>query len=613
MSEERSSLKDFISKKMITIVVILGLSMLAFVVTTSSFLSYNMTGRSSAIIEDLVKVSITAYLKSIGGYERTIEDRIKPTLLEMPKLYNENRSKIASAVSSLKITLGGEKALGCDVSVVDLNGRVLFTTSSDGVHLDALTLSILRRLRPGEIVFERMEEITEYHGKEAFIKRGYVRISKDEIGILSVFVNWSGMRTLVKSILNIPKRYDFIDKIGVYEYDLEPFGKDFPELSGEERKLAMEVLKSGKMAFDRKLTRITYADVINIPAREGTFSKPIIIIEKTNFKLVKNYLWFVSAMLLGFTALGVALSGVFVRRIVSKIDGDINSLIMMVRKFRDEKIFLPSDRLESSEIKEFRELFFHFYEMTQDITAYVEMLESSEQELEKAYQDVEKSYNDLEKAHLMFAQELSMIAEGYDEETGNHIYRVGKLAAFIAEKLGLGEAFSNEIEYYARLHDIGKLLIPHEILRKPGKLTEEEFEIMKKHTLYGEILLRDLERFEMARNIVLYHHEKYNGGGYPFGLKGEEIPIEARIVAIVDVYDALRSRRPYKREMSHEEAVKVITHGDSKTHPEDFDPEILRVFTQFSEKIKELWEETNRLESDLSERLREISRILRKS
>ena len=117
--------------------------------------------------------------------------------------------------------------------------------------------------------------------------------------------------------------------------------------------------------------------------------------------------------------------------------------------------------------------------------------------------------------------------------------------------------------------------------------------------------------FEMARNIALYHHEKYNGRGYPFGLKGEEIPIEARIVAIVDVYDALRSKRPYKEAFSHEKALKIILEGDGRTKPEDFDPRVLEVFRDYGDEIGKLWEKVSEFETDLEKKMREMNERIR--
>ncbi|MCJ8343533.1 MAG: HD domain-containing protein [Cetobacterium sp.] len=126
-----------------------------------------------------------------------------------------------------------------------------------------------------------------------------------------------------------------------------------------------------------------------------------------------------------------------------------------------------------------------------------------------------------------------------DEDTGMHITRVNKYSEFMARKLKCSKKFIEEIGEYASLHDVGKIGIPDIILKKPGKLTDEEFETMKEHTKIGFHLIKKMYIGKVAENIALYHHEKYNGKGYPFGLYGNEIPLEARIVSLADAYDAV--------------------------------------------------------------------------
>ncbi|SHF26897.1 HD domain-containing protein [Marinitoga hydrogenitolerans DSM 16785] len=113
---------------------------------------------------------------------------------------------------------------------------------------------------------------------------------------------------------------------------------------------------------------------------------------------------------------------------------------------------------------------------------------------------------------------------------------------------------------------------------------------MKKHTIYGAKILNEPD-FKIAKNIALYHHEKYNGNGYPYGLKGNDIPIEAQIVSHADVYDALRSNRPYKKGFSHNIAVEIILNGDNRTNPEDFNPKILKIFRTYHMEFKKLYDE----------------------
>jgi len=169
---------------------------------------------------------------------------------------------------------------------------------------------------------------------------------------------------------------------------------------------------------------------------------------------------------------------------------------------------------------------------------------------------------------------ITQLAEMRDNETGNHIQRVGKMARLLAEELKLPEHYCRNIEIFSQLHDIGKVGISDTILLKPGPLDEEEWKIMKTHTTYGFEILRDKPSLEMAAEIALSHHEKYDGSGYPQGLKAEEIPMCARITTLVDVYDALRSDRPYKKAWSREAAEEeILAKGTSW-----FDPQIIRAF-----------------------------------
>jgi len=171
---------------------------------------------------------------------------------------------------------------------------------------------------------------------------------------------------------------------------------------------------------------------------------------------------------------------------------------------------------------------------------------------------------------------LARAGEYRDEETGNHVIRMAKYSRIIAEELGFSQDEAEVIEMAAPMHDIGKIGIRDDILLKPGKLTAEEFEIMKTHTLIGHDILKDSpsKYLQMGGIIALGHHEKYDGTGYPYGKKASEISIEARIVAVADVYDALVSERPYKNAWSMQTALEYMENLSGK----HFDPECLHAF-----------------------------------
>jgi len=227
----------------------------------------------------------------------------------------------------------------------------------------------------------------------------------------------------------------------------------------------------------------------------------------------------------------------------------------------------------------------------QELKSSYEQLEASQQELEDSYEKLKLKEEEVIRAYKTLSQRLGLVIENFDEPTGKHIQRVSKLSKFLAEKFNLPKDLVEQIELYAPLHDIGKIRVPTGILNKPGRLTQEEFDLVRKHVLWGAEILGKDENLEVARNIVLYHHERYDGSGYPFGLKGNQIPIEAQIVGLVDVYDALRSERPYKRALDHEEAIRILVEGDEKTSPKHFATELLEVFSKYSDQIRKLWEE----------------------
>jgi len=189
---------------------------------------------------------------------------------------------------------------------------------------------------------------------------------------------------------------------------------------------------------------------------------------------------------------------------------------------------------------------------------------------------VQQRTEELHSTRLQVVQRLGMAAEYRDEETGNHILRMSHICALLAEAVGWDEAQCDLILNASPMHDIGKIGIPDAILLKPGKLEPDEWEIMKSHATIGAKLLSgdESELFRMSQEIALSHHEKWDGSGYPSGLKGEEIPLSGRIAALADVFDALTSERPYKKAWSIEAALELIQENSGK----HFDPNLVEVF-----------------------------------
>lgn len=225
-----------------------------------------------------------------------------------------------------------------------------------------------------------------------------------------------------------------------------------------------------------------------------------------------------------------------------------------------------------------------------ELKEYHDYLRVYNEKLEKI---IEQRTLELRNSFIDTIYRLTLMAEHKDRGTASHIKRVSHYTSLLARLIGLSPKESDIIFHASPMHDIGKIGIPDDIIQNPGKLSIEEFETMKQHTTMGGSVLcgSNSDYLKSAKRFALYHHENWDGTGYPYGLKGEEIPLEGRIMLIIDRYDALRSARPYKPPIDHKTTMRMLLEADGRSSPSHFDPMVLDTFKGHHRQFAEIFEE----------------------
>ncbi len=226
-----------------------------------------------------------------------------------------------------------------------------------------------------------------------------------------------------------------------------------------------------------------------------------------------------------------------------------------------------------------------------------------EAEVRERTRELNEAHERLKSASLDTIHRLSRAAEYKDEDTAFHLHRISNYAVAIARRIGLDGATTDSLLYSIPMHDIGKIGVPDRILLKPGKLDPDEWMIMKRHTEFGAQILKDSESdfIEMGGVIAFTHHERWDGSGYPRALREEEIPVEGRVAALADVFDALTTKRPYKEPFPNEKALRIMREGRGS----HFDPDMVDAFFDIEDEILEI---KQRFRDDGEGMLRQLAR-----
>ncbi|SHF20670.1 HD-GYP domain, c-di-GMP phosphodiesterase class II (or its inactivated variant) [Marinitoga hydrogenitolerans DSM 16785] len=583
MKNEQITLYKLLTKN-IMMIVVTAITFVLILVSIFSFINITKVEKSlKNNIEELIKLSFNSFYNTMYDFDSRYYKGLD-ILIEDIKKNTQKADILIDEYIATHNTLKKDNV----------------TIIKDNTLLDNKIREKLTQLEPFNYFIEL--ELNS----DKLIRNIYIKTDK-QIYMFKTLLSTDKIQHTINTLSELKEKYEFITEINICTHHFEGLSPNFSALTKEDEEYLVQAFSTEKDIVIKKGEKINFYFIWKYEDSK-TYFHPLGIVLKLDFSMYRNSMIFniiLFIILLIFIMLFISKKAHNVSKQISK---PFEIMLDNMKKFQETR-YLEFDKImEKCDIKEINELMNEYQKMTEDIMSSFEEINAMNEELETSYNEIEKINNELEEAYLNFSTQLSIIAEGFDENTGNHVHRVGELSAFIAQKLDLKDEIVQKIRHYAPLHDMGKIMIPKEILNKKGRLTEEEFEIIRKHTLYGGLIIGDSPKFEIAKNIALYHHEKYNGKGYPHGLKGDDIPLCAAIVSVVDVYDALRSERPYKPAFTHEKTMNIILKGDDRTNPDDFNPKILKILKEYEHEIKELWENINQNSSKLLDVLKEIDK-----
>lgn len=502
-------------------------------------------------IELVLKESMTGLVNAASHYEPEIMKLLKEAAFYVESHYKKSRNYEELELSNLesKYRKSFPAILFKEINfyIIDETGKVIWTDYEPDLGLDLSKFGdfwqrLNTALLQGDVFHRGAFEVQT--GKMRLF--AYHRLSNGHVLELGLLLNTENFS---ESLSRLKVLSAFSEKLGVYNVAKIPLRSDFPAFPENLMKFH---------PYKRDLVGEVGFEVF-----PGYFEK-LYIYSRLNFISIYGIVIFTFVMfLVQFVFLSLVFS-LFSR----ESSREVRLLHESLTSFRENRnLYLnPS----STKFEEFREIL-------ETLNGAILELNEDERRNQELIRELNESFYD-------FGERLAMVAEGYDPETGEHIRRVKYLTKLIAQRVDMPQNLKDEIVSFSVLHDVGKVYIPVEILNKPGPLTPQEWELMRQHTVFARRLLAH-PRFKVALDIALYHHENFNGGGYPFGLDHDAIPIYGRIIKIIDVYDALRSKRPYKDPVSHEEAKRIMLEGDDKTKPQDFDPHLLKIFFEEIEKV----------------------------